>query len=96
MRFEITVTPNTIDDTTVYDAECHDTALDEPCFRSVGWATEEAATTRINEHLNEHATGTSTRELEAFRTNKTYEEYEAHVNELLVKNALPVQKEAAE
>lgn len=96
MRFEITVTQNVNDDTTVYDAECHDTALDTPCFRSVGWATDEAATKRIEEHLQEHATGIPARELEAFRTDKTAEEYEEHVKVLLAKNELPAPKEATE
>lgn len=96
MRYEKTVEARDTDDGRVYDAFCHDTALNEPCFRSVGWNLKKQATARLNEHMTEHATGEPARELEAFRRDITTEYYESHVQELLDKNALPTVEDSTE
>jgi hypothetical protein len=89
MRYKTTIEPRDVDDNKVYDAECFDTALDEPCFRSVGWPLKKDATARLKEHIYEHAESVPMRELEAYRKGMTTEEYEKHVEELTENNALP-------
>lgn len=74
----------------VFDAECYDTALDEPCFRSAGWGTQEQAANRIREHLYEHAEGVPMREVGAFRDGVSQGEYEVRVEELLARNSVDV------
>jgi len=92
-RFETNVVEN---DEGTWDAYCTDTALDDTCFYSLGWGTEQQANDRIGEHLVEHATLQPSRELGAFRADKTQEEYEAHVDKLLEQNSVALPGEANE
>lgn len=82
-RFETTVVAGENDS---FDAFCNDTVLNEPCFRSTGWGTQEEAKARINEHLYEHAEGVPARELGAFKAGVTQERYEEHVLALHERN----------
>lgn len=92
MRFETTVEPREEDGTEVWDAVCNDTAVGVECFRSVGWATEESAQGRIDEHLAEHATQEVGRELEAYRRGISQEEYEVIVAAHEAANQLPTKE----
>jgi hypothetical protein len=82
MPFLTKVEPVTAGDVTIsYAVRCVLAGTDTPCFTSTGWETKKLANARAREHHGEHKGNGLARELEAFRSGVSQEDYDAKIAE---------------
>lgn len=64
-----------------YTVTCVSAATGGECFTSSGWTTKKAANSRAREHHTEHKGDGVSRELEAFRSGVSQDEYDQRIAE---------------